>query len=181
MECIAGDMDNLVFAVQRHYSANKIPIPKNLRLVMEDYICSINPPTFCKGEYDAESASQASIMNAQKIKEATAMASTRLKWGPDRFLAPIEEAEDRALTCLPCPDNFKGICTTCNGLKDYVVKAIGDRVTRFDDKLGVCTHCSCLVKAKVHISKEALRVVTPPSSVEQYPAHCWMREIHNES
>lgn len=175
MEVLAGGMDNLVVSVQRHYAVNKLPIPKNLRAVIEHYLCLINPETFCRGEYEPGDQQTVNITTSA-IKEATNYASARLKWGPDKFLCSQAEADRRASICVSCPENYRGICTTCNGLKDYVVKAIGDRVTAYDSRLGVCSRCSCLVKAKVHISMPAIRAVTPPADFDKYPANCWMHE-----
>ena len=176
VEIRAGDFDNLVDRVRKHLAVNKRALPDGLASTIEHYICLINPASFCIGESE-DGDRQSVVTSAQKIKDATNMASTRLKWGADRFLTSQDEAERRAEICMNCRENFRGVCTTCNGLKDYVVKAIGDRVTRRDAQLGVCTFCSCLIKAKVHISAEALKVVTPPGERDRYPDHCWMRSI----
>lgn len=173
-EAVHGDLQSLVLVVQRHYAANKLPIPSDLQNRIEHAICLRNPEGFCKGEYEPGDV-QAKIINVTRVKEASRTLQTRLKWPVERFLCSIEEAASRAATCVSCADNYRGICTTCHGLKDYVVAAIGSRTTPSDALLGVCTHCSCMVKVKVHMSKEALLVVE--KDLTKYPEGCWLRRL----
>lgn len=179
-EILAGDFDSLLTRIRIHYGANKIPAPANLPAIVENFLCLRNPESFCSGELEPGDNAFA-IVDTREVKEATRMVNARLKWSPDKFLAPITESEARAKICFACSENHRGFCTTCNGLKDYVVKAIGARTTSYDDRLGVCSHCSCLLTAKVHISKAALREVTPTAERAKYPAHCWMQHIEEDA
>lgn len=179
---LAGDHDSLVNRVRLHYVTNNLPVPADLSARIENAICLQNPESFCTGEYE-QGAEQAVVASTAAMREATAHVSTRLKWGLGDFLASQEEADRRASICATCKDNSRATCTTCNGLKEYVIKAVGSRSTPYDSGLGVCTHCLCLLTVKIHISAAALRVAAgnTPESIEadraKYPAGCWLQSV----
>lgn len=173
-EVLGGTLMQAVDMVRKIYFRNKIAIPSDLSARVEHFICLHVPESFCKGEYEPGDE-QFRVINPREIRnEATKLTRIKLKWGSEKFLAPIELSEKRARVCAGCGCNARNVCTTCNGLKDYVVKAIGSRTTSVDSQLGVCSVCSCIAKAKVHISVEALREVRPVSGTAAYPDHCWM-------
>ena len=174
-ELIAGDMAQLVIMTRAIYVRNKITVPDDLSARVEHYICLHVPASFCVGTY-AEGDEQHRVVNAKAVREASDLKVTRLKWGPEKFLAPLPLAEQRAATCIKCKLNYEKFCTTCNGLKDYVVAAIGGRTTTLDSRLGVCSVCSCLLKAKIHVSVEALKALKPRSGDGEYPENCWMQK-----
>lgn len=167
----AGDLASLVQRVRLAYTRNSKPAPPDLAARIEHDICLRNPESFCTGDYESGDE-QASIVTTRDVKEATGR--LKLKWSPERFLAPVEQAESRAKVCVTCRLNSKGFCTTCNGLKGYVLDAIGSRTTSLDDQLGVCGVCACIIKAKIHVSKEALLAAGRPSGEGVYPDNCWM-------
>lgn len=172
-EFVAGNLAQLVIMVGKVYLRNKLKIPENLEALIEHFICLHNSPSICTGTYEAEDA-QMRAVRAVDVREASDFGKIRLKWGPDKFLAPLVLAEQRAQTCIGCKLNYKGFCTTCNGLKDFVLKAIGERATVYDSKLGVCSVCSCLIKAKIHISAAALKAAPKNKNEGRYPEGCWL-------
>jgi hypothetical protein len=172
----AGHLEALVILVRSHYVANKIEIPADLEARIEHDLCLRNPEDFCRGTY-RQGDRQTQVVSTSDVKEATRR-TTRLKWGHGDFLAPLEEAEARAVVCAGCTENTQGFCTTCNGLKAYVIDAIGDRKTSVDEKLGVCGVCKCLIRAKVWISKAALKAVTSEAEALKYPVSCWMSSLY---
>lgn len=174
-EIVAYDKNALTLAVTSHYEVNDLPVPLHLVKLIEHFLCLRNPPSFCKGEFEPGDVVPL-VTSIDGIKAATKKISSRLKWGRGQFLATQAEAEQRALICISCNENKKGICTSCNGLADYVVEAVGNRTTNNDSQIGICTHCGCLLKVKVHISGEALRVVTGKDELSKYPQHCWMHQ-----
>jgi hypothetical protein len=174
-EIIAYDKAALTLAVNTHYDANDLEVPTDLVRRIEHFLCLRNPISFCKGEFEPNDVVPL-VTSIDSIKEATKRMSSRLKWGKGQFLATQLEAERRALICVSCPENRKGICTTCNGLNSYTVEAVGNRTTNVDSQLGLCSHCECLLKVKVHISFDALKVVTKEADRMTYPVNCWMRD-----
>lgn len=172
-ELVAGDLAQLVNQARAIYARNKVEPPEGLAARIEHSICLQVPESFCGGEHEKGDVVQR-MVSARAVKEATALKTVRLKWDQDRFLVPMAEVERRAEICVKCPLNYQGFCTTCNGLKDYVVEAIGDRRSTVDAKLGVCSICSCLLKAKVHISLEALNAARKSPDEGQYPPNCWL-------
>jgi hypothetical protein len=145
---------------------------------VEHFVCLHAPAGFCVGTYE-EGDVQEGTYSSTDIKEATLLHRTRLKWPAERFLASPEEAHRRALICTKCPDNKRGICTTCNGLADFAKRVVGARSTDLDHSLGVCSVCKCMLSVKVHISAEALRAVRAKKKfdVAAYPECCWMKEV----
>lgn len=175
-ELVAGDLAQLVNQARVIYARNKFEPPADLPARIEHDICLQIPESCCVGTHEPGDVKRR-MVNARAVREATALKTIRLKWDLNRFLVPPVEAERRAAICAACPLNFQGFCTTCNGLKNFVVEAIGGRTTTMDAKLGVCSVCSCLIKAKVHISAEALKAARKSPEEGEYPSNCWMKEI----
>jgi len=44
--------------------------------------------------------------------------------------------------------------------------------------IGTCSLCGCLLRAKVHVSSEALKASTTKPEEEDIPDFCWLHEVY---
>lgn len=172
-EVTHGDFAQLVTAVRTVYTRNKLTPPNNLPDLIEHFICLHSPPSFCFGTYEPGDA-QSHSTSRTKVVEASEFKNVRLKWPRERYLAPLPLAEQRAATCVKCAEHSPGFCTVCNGLAGFAEKIVGERTTGYDKQLGLCSICDCIVKVKIHISVEALRLTPEKTSQAPYPDNCWL-------
>ena len=68
-----------------------------------------------------------------------------------------EEADRRAAICVQCNLNVSvsGSCAACADKFAKVMAIVGSRKTRFDEDLGACSLCGCLLQVAVHVPLEA--------------------------
>lgn len=168
----AGDLNALVFNVRRHYSINALTPPADIADCIEHFLCIRNPASMCKGEY-IPGEKIPLVINLKDIKAATHSLSAEMRRASGG-LVPQLEAEARAEICSKCGDNKKGICTSCNGLGDYVVRAVGARTTNNDSKIGFCKRSLCLLRVKVHACDAIVRARIPLVDLSNYPRTCWL-------
>lgn len=173
-EILAGDFAQLVNKVRVAYARNKVTPPVDLAARIEHYICLSTNEQFCTGEYEPGDA-QARVGTVSDISRTSSdISNVRMKMSLEEFLVPPPDAERRAKVCAACSCNSHGFCTNCHGLAKHVVKAIGDRTTTLDSRLGICSVCSCDNRAKIHVSKKALQLVRRPPNEGKYPDTCWL-------
>ena len=146
------------------------PGDKEMESRLEDYICSVLPPGFCKDT----SSKGVPYLSVQKIRDATHLFVSRLTRGKAALVSP-EVANNRARICANCPKNMHGICTSCAGnefmdIFSWFVR--NGRRTFVDQHLDTCSVCGCLLKAKVHVATEELEKLEPHT----YPDNCWLRD-----
>jgi hypothetical protein len=170
----AGDLNQLVFKIRTAYQRNNVPIPDNLRAQVEHYICLHTDASVCQGDYEPGDEQSRILKTADIRRSVSELKKAELKWPLDKFLVPRALAETRAACCARCRLNELGHCTTCRGLAGYVKEAIAGRTTTLDSQLGICSVCSCLIAAKIHVSKEALQAAGRHPGEGEYPAHCWL-------
>ena len=153
------------------YAAKKLEWPgePEMRARIEHFICQRLPKGFCHGGPDEPVVPYLSV---SKIRDGTRLLMGRLFRGKD-FLVPQAEADRRAKICANCPENLRGVCSSCmsNEFFDifgWLLRA--NRKTPYDAALEVCNTCGCLLTAKTHISNETLFEL----SKHTYPPNCWL-------
>ena len=172
-------LPTLIEIVAQHYRVNELEVPDDLDSRIENYVCNNVPETFCTGEQHGK---RKYLITASKVRDFTRI---MLGIGRNQLLGRSEfsfvdhkEAERRAKICETCEFNSTNMCTTCTGLAGFVSGIIGkERKTSRDKVLHVCEHCGCLLRAKIHVSKDILRHTTDPNA--PYPDHCWMKDNGN--
>lgn len=108
-------------------------------------------------------------------------------FGPGGKTVPIEEAERRASICVQCKAN-----DTSGGFAKYFIEALSKSImgalgmmknlnlhTSQDAELGVCTACSCPMKAKVWPELSHIRNHTDAETMEKLNLanpQCWILE-----
>ena len=154
--------------VKAHLKGNDIPEPVDLVREMQEHACQFNPE-FCE-ETDPDKQRKITLWyRAKKFYEAVTSA---MRDG----LVPQEEAERRAAICAECPHNrgeevsFCVGCWSAKFVKD-AAEALSTRRTSLDHKLDTCSLCSCSLKMKVHVRKEAMQ-----DKQITWPANCWMKD-----
>lgn len=158
---------DLIRKVETHYLANKLPVPDDLILKIEQHVCDHMPDGVCTG-----GSGQARRLDFFSVLNATELIIRR-RISSDFFVSATEAAQ-RASTCMSCPLNLKHMCTTCNGLRQTFKKLVANRTTPYDANLGVCEACGCGLSAKVHISKNHLPPM-PEDTIDRVPDYCWAK------
>jgi len=160
-----GVLDVLLERIRTHLRVNEHPVPPNLSALVEAQMCEDMPKGVCTGDPDNSEVEMSRISTAQ-IRDYTRLIFERRRMG-EKFFVSQEEAERRAKICTGCPENVRGICTTCNGLKQYAARFLVGRKTSLDHRIGVCAKCGCMLAAKVPVAFPALDRTEP----HDYPAN----------
>lgn len=151
-------MSGVIEQVISHLHTNELPVPDNLRDLVEDYICRQVPAGFCYGDSDGRSITRATTLSSIRANTLS------LKMKGHGLVVP-GVARKRIDVCLPCAYNDHRLCPSCVGLISWARKQVGRQCPR-DEWAGVCTVDVTAIAAKVHINKIA------PN--EDYPSHCWV-------
>ena len=132
----------LLGAVLKHLRANDLPQPPDLEEWIEDAFCRASPAQ-CHpaGMVRAERASDFSTVELLKRFFRCLLAAVK------RHKTPIvdqQEADRRSEICANCTKNttIKG-CWGCGRLLSFVVSVIGQRKSRFHERLKGCGVCGC--------------------------------------
>lgn len=176
------DLDALTTALRAHYTANGYPIPDDLRLLIEQQMCSSKQLTGYCVEEDGRTAATAAeprvtFGKAVKVTFHTVSTGTKRLLGINTSVSQ-EQADRRAATCITCTENVdRENCAGCRVamLRDLVVKIIGSRKTVCDSNLKVCRVCLCENRAKVWLPLAEIDKLTTPEEREKLPPHCWQR------
>lgn len=153
-----SSMRELLSSIEAHLTANDHPVPKDLRALVEDYICRNVPEGFCFG--DAGDRPRARVVTLESIQAGTKAA---VKAGGG--LVDPGQARKRVDNCSACKHNDRRMCPTCIGLVSWARRLVGTECPR-DQWLGVCDVDSVALPAKVHLKKVAENPDYPPS--------CWV-------
>lgn len=93
-------------------------------------------------------------------------------------LQPVgqQQAKDRALVCLKCPQNKKLVkCSSCAKTVSLITKAlIGNRSTAYDKKLFQCGICRCDLAQKIHYPLNE-------GDTHIYPDKCWVEQERKQN
>lgn len=83
----------------------------------------------------------------------------------------LQQAKDRALVCLKCPQNKKLVkCSTCAKTTGLITRTlIGNRSTVYDKKLYQCGICRCELAQKIHYPMNE-------GDKNIYPDKCWVTQ-----
>lgn len=158
--------EGLISHILLYRAQNDLPPIENLPLVLENYWCRI-PKLGC----DCEQAPLKRTM-LQYFKGGVALIQNMF-YGEENMVSR-PEAMRRAQVCEHCPLNVFPDKTTFVEWSDNIAVASTDgRTTGYDDILGNCEACSCVLKAKVHykgpfnLSPEERSLITSKSP------DCW--------
>lgn len=185
----SGDMvlsyENLVAKITKHYAANGMGMPVDIRQRIMAQMCPTLPPGYCYDGQKRLSVTASLRQSWSQIVEGTQVLADW--WATSREYVEQTEADARAKICLACPYNGPPHgCPSCGGklgtLRELILKIRGDRKTVLDDKLRSCYVCGCELRAKVWLPLDLLRRHITPEQLKQFPrenafpnfAGCWL-------
>jgi hypothetical protein len=174
---------DLMEAVRAHHKANRLPLPPNLRELIEDQICTrLNDPAWCNSGTILTEA-QVHAARAGKtgfgIKDVIAFSATMADWaiaGGRRVTD--DQLTARIKTCLRCPMHSDPIgCGPCNSgpLKTIALRLLAGSPHPLDRDLKSCAVCGCYLPVKTRIPTDILHKRLKPEVLERFPDYCWMK------
>lgn len=119
----------------------------------------------------------------RSLKNVVAGGNTIIEWIKSGAEAvPAELAEKRAAVCVSCPKNAQGDLTSFFTVpaSNAIRAALNSRKemnlsTTQDDKLGICSACSCPLPLKLHLKLESILPKMPKESFDALAENCWIR------
>jgi len=108
-----------------------------------------------------------SVMNSKQFKSG---AKAFVEMGIlKRGYVPQAEADNRAKVCASCAHNK----TDRISLMLTIMEALVGKETKYDNALGVCDLCECVLPALVHASAH----LVDTTHIEKYPQTCWKHTL----
>lgn len=152
--------------IARYREMNGQEAIRYLDEIVEDFICRQPGMDMYSEEYEFMQASHRTL--EQYINGATAFIKTiKRRFTKEEAMVTQEVANSRALTCLNCPYNAKGLDKSVieKVTDSWMMGLTKDRETKYDNALLFCQKCGgCPLKAKIWISQEVLEATTPAST-----------------
>lgn len=153
----------LIQAIVAYRSQNGLPTLHALDMVLDNYLCSC-----------PENIGKCRPIPLRRglmpyLKGGLTLLSNI--WYGDKNMVTQEEADRRAAICAACPMNqFPDKEGFVLWSDDIMENSVGDKRTKYNDKLGSCIVCSCTLKALTWY-KGAL--IKDKLERESYPDFCW--------
>jgi hypothetical protein len=186
----------LLNAVEQYRVANGLPVPANIRRLVEEQLCRSMEKNG-EGEECGRCAflNENDLTNPPELREwrhgprslvnfgkAVAVVVGEMATGKPVCVSR-EEAERRAGVCAQCPYNINiGNCWGCGELGRIFRSVQGGLETSQDSRLESCDRCGCALKTKVWITDDALTKVEREQGigVAEFPGWCW-RGVREEA
>jgi hypothetical protein len=167
---VAETHDDWLRRAYDHLKGNGLPVPPNLRQVMEEQLCAILPSGWCD-EFDPNRVEPITRLHRGDIIEGM---EVFLRWGLQKKpTVDQKEAERRAEICANCYLNVQVQgCSSCYQVAEELTKRFH---TSRDDKLAACGVCKCWLKSKVHFPLGILESIDSEWKQQNYPDFCWLK------
>lgn len=178
-------------AVVKHYRANHLPVPGDLRQLIIDQLCQTLPNGWCR---DSDRAgfigfARGLMHEFQRIVQGTI---TLADWVVADGAERVDDAEvtRRGEICKRCVFNQPPIgCSSCSmaTLNKIVEKFVGGQPLPIDNQLESCMICGCNLRVKARLSIDVLKRHIKPEQMLQFPPPhesfqgCWLRETENQN
>lgn len=174
MDVRANTLDQLTERVASLRRLNGKDPVKDLKDVIEDWICQRIPQSFVLGEKPKSQIRQ--YMPLSVVKAATEVFLTKWRVAGRRY-CNNDIALNRARICMECPHNrVNKACLGCKGLTPWV-RDWTRRTTHLDDDLLICNCCAVMNVAHIHADKAYIREATTSEMLEAMPKTCWRKQI----
>lgn len=172
----APTYDDWVSESKAHLRANDLPVPADLKMLMEDQLCSVLPPELCdRDPGDVSSWVDTNFSWADLVDGMKVFTTWGLAGAP---MVVQEEANRRAGICIQCPINV-GVtagCATCHKIASYITGSVAKKRTPYDDSLRACAVCHCALKAMIWFPAETISSHETPDRQHVRPSFCWAKK-----
>lgn len=170
----APTYDDWVSESKTHLRGMGLPVPADLKIIMEDQLCGVIPPEWCDREAGDISSWIDTNFGWNDFVEGMKVFST---WGlAGAPMVSQGEANRRAGICTQCPANV-GItgCQTCRRIASYITGSVAKKRTPYDDSLKACAVCHCALKALVWFDTDITARQESADRQAVRPSFCWMK------
>lgn len=176
--------NDLEAEIVKHYKANSLTAPADLRQRIVEQMCEQLPPGWCKDGSGLIGFVRGLLHEFQRVLQGT---STLVDWWIKGGKQRVSDAEviRRTEICGKCIFNQPPVgCTACNiaALNKVVESAMGIDRLPSDSQLESCQVCGCTLRPKTRMPLDILlRHITEKQLAQFPPAHdnwpgCWLRE-----
>lgn len=122
---------------------------------------------------------------AAAVKDVALDGANLLEWLADGQAVPAAQSAQRALVCSECPENDKQLAGRWYmvPVSEMLRKALEKRSdlklsTPYDEKLGSCRACHCVLPLKVHPPIDRVMKRMTPEKISKLDPKCWiLREM----
>lgn len=162
----ANSKPDLVKFIVSYRAQNQLPEIEYLGETIDNYLCH-HPSN--KGRCEPMPSLKRGLMKT--IRGGIALLET---WLYDKTVTQ-EKADERAAVCVECPHNVFPRIGAIDKWSDAVAFAClgDDRKSKYNDKLGHCEVCSCVLKSKVFFGGE---IELTKHELVQMPDFCWQKK-----
>jgi hypothetical protein len=172
--------------VEQYRRANGLPVPANIRRLVEEQICKAMTPqeqgNRCEYLNDEDTKNPPALRNWLRgprdllnFAKAAAVVVGELAVGSSVCVSK-EEATRRAEVCAQCPFNIElGNCWGCGELGKLFRSIQGGLSLPLDARLHSCDRCGCNLRTKVWVTEAALDQIEQAQELQRgvYPEWCW--------
>lgn len=160
----AGNQAELVKQILGYRTQNRLEPIESLDTVLENYWCTLPENTGkCKHF----------VLKRGLLQTLKGGISLLVNFAYDKFVSQ-EKADARAEICVSCPHNkdvYKGRMTAW---EDMIAEAsVGDRKSKYQDKLFTCDVCLCPLRSKIHYGG---KIDLNEEELKQMPDVCWQKK-----
>jgi hypothetical protein len=179
-----SNLNELLAKLQSQYSGAGYPIPKDIEMKIEEYMCGLDRmKDYCEERSQSIFSKMVStITRAGELYHTFHAAVQCMKTlishvGGTGERITQEVAESRGATCAVCPRNLNvSGCKNCNKgvIGQLLQKVVGARATTHDNELMFCEVCHCNTRAKIWVKHEAIYKHMPEGQKSVLPETCWI-------
>jgi hypothetical protein len=161
-----ASMQALLTHIIRYRVQNQLPLLDELGLTVENYLCSlpchkgkcVSAPPLKRG-FLAYFRGGIALIKKMIYNETVSQ----------------DEADRRGLICVTCPHNVFPDKGPFLHWSDQVAEAsVGDRKSKYHERLGSCEVCSCTLKAKVFFRGDM--GITAEQTAQMRKVKCWQTD-----
>lgn len=183
VEVKADDRAEWLREIKKKYDDNNIPLAEGWEADVEDKLCRVLPPGWCKYDDGGKPQTYLNVRFALGDLARGTQILVDIMSHPDP-LVDEEEANRRAKICSSCQANVNvSGCMGCVPIADLVSKVRGAKQTKADSVLRHCAVCRCALRAMVWVKEELLEPTITAEQREQYSLlpWCWKASLQNPS
>lgn len=178
----APSWPTLVVEVEKHRTANGLPITADMEELIEDNACRrlvergfLNQCVNREHEW-IPYVPKLKLRVRDVIRGTLTIGNFILKGRP---LVSQDEAESRAAVCADCSFNVPhDDCQPCDSAKveEAMKRLIKNKKTASDSRLRACYWCGCFNKAQVWFPLDVIEPFLSDGTRAQLPDHCWKKQ-----